>query len=204
MNLKGPSPILSKVRLEVPYAIRLREIYLLKETPKTLDQLAGLWRNMFLGAAGTPTGEQRPNSLIKGELVYGACLVETRHLVKLSNGASVHVACALDALIEGFFQNVEIESSCPHCQQPISLKMTDRQVVAASPTSTVLWMGVSPRGEGPTIETICPYINFFASNDHAAQWREKNTDQVGALLNLQEAREFLSEALPEPYVARKG
>ncbi len=201
--MKGPSSILSRVRLEVPYAIRLREVYRLKETPKTLDQLAGLWRNMFLGMVGTARGEQRLNSLIKGELVYGACLVETRHLVKLSNGASVHVACALDALIEGFFQNVEIESSCPHCQQPISLKMSDRQVVAANPTNTVLWMGVSPRGEGPTIETLCPYINFFGSKDHAAHWREKNTDQVGVLLDLQEAHEFLNEALPEPHIARE-
>ncbi len=196
--------MLSRVRLDMPYATRLQEVYRLKETPKTLDQLASLWKNMFLGAAGTPRGEQRLNSLIKGELVYGACLVETRHLVKLSNGANVHVACALDALIEGLFQNVEIESSCPHCQQPISLKMTDREVVAASPTGTVLWMGVSPHGEGPTIETICPYINFFASKDHAAQWREKNRDQVGVLIDLQEAREFLNEALPDPHVAREG
>src|SRR5437867_12433408 len=77
--------------------------------------------------------------------------------------------------------------------------MTDRQVVAANPTNTILWMGVSPGGEGPTIETICPYINFFASNDHAAQWRERNTDQGGVLLDLQEAREFLNEALSEAY-----
>ncbi len=195
--------MLGRVLLDEPYAIRLREVYRLKETPRTLDQLAGLWRNMFLGIAGTPKGEQRLNSLIKGKLVYGACLVETRHLVKLSTGANVHVACALDALIEGFFQNVEIESSCPHCQQPITVKMTDREVAKADPASTVLWMGVSPRGEGPTIETICPYINFFGSKDHAAQWREKNTDQVGVLLDLQEAREFLNEALPEHHVARE-
>lgn len=175
----------------------MREVYKLEKAPRTLDELAQLWRDRFLGAAKTQQGDQRLKAFIKGKMVYGACMVETRHLVQLHSGPSVHVACALDALIEGFFQDVEIDSSCPHCQEPINLRMVGRKIVSVNPASTVLWMGVSPHGEGPTIETICPYINFFFSNSHAAQWRERNLNQVGVLLDISRAYEFVNMALPE-------
>ena len=74
--------------------------------------------------------------------------------------------------------------------------MVDQQTVSIIPESTVLWLGISPRGEGPTTEVLCPFINFFFSQVHARKWREKNPEQVGVLLNLSQALDFIAKALP--------
>ncbi len=187
---------MERVRLEELFSVRLKRVYKLEKAPETLDELAESWKKGFLRALETPKGKQSIDALARGESVYGACGTKTRHIVRLQGGPGVNVACALDALIEGFFQDVEIESSCPHCEEAISVKMVNRRVVAASPSSAVLWLGVSPHGEGPTIEMVCPFINFFSSADHLKQWQEENLEQVGVLLELSQANDFIAEALP--------
>ena len=183
------------MKLEESYSARLGNVYKLEKGPRTLDELAQVWNQRLLRAAQTPKGKQRFDALARGEIAYGECQAKTRHTVRLRGGRSVHVACALDALIEGVFQDVEIESSCPHCQDTITLEMVNRQIVATRPESTVLWLGISPQGEGPTIEVLCPFINLFASQDHVIEWRQDNPEQVGALLSLSQAHDFITKAL---------
>lgn len=187
---------LHSVSLEDSYSSRLKEIYKLQKGPRTLDDLAQVWKQRLTAALQTEKGKESLGRLSRGQLVYGETKAETRHLVNLRGGRTVHVNCALDALIEGFFQEVDIESSCPHCQENITLKMVDRQIVSMNPESTALWLGVSPHGEGPTVEVLCPFINFFSSRDHARRWRENNPEQVGVLLTLSQAQDFITKALP--------
>ncbi len=187
---------IESVKLESSFSTRLREFYKLEKAPETLDEFAELWRMLFLQATRTPKGRQSLDAMVRGERIYGQCGTTTRHLVRLPGRAGVHVACALDALIEGFFQDVEIDSSCPHCQEAIVVKIVDHQTASAIPQSAVLWLGVSPRGEGPTIETVCPFINFFSSQNHLREWREKKPDQVGVLMSLSQAHDFIARALP--------
>jgi hypothetical protein len=162
----------------------------LDKGPRTLDELAQLF------CVYTPTkGEKWWDALVEGRVVYGESQANTRHKVHLRTGRNVYVLCALDALIEGFFQNSEIESSCPHCKETITLTMTDRQIVSARPESTVLWFGISPKGAGPTKEMLCPFINFFASQDHVTEWQEQNPGQIGVSLDLQQAHHFVTRAM---------
>ena len=183
-------------RLEESFSARLRELYKLEKAPETLDELTDFWKRGFAKAFQTPKGRQFLVALARGESVYGACGTKTRHTVRLQGKAGIHVACALDAMIEGVFQSVEIESSCPHCEERIAMRMVDRQIISAVPQSLVLWLGISPRGEGPTVETVCPFINFFSSQDHHRRWRDINLDQVGVLMSLSQARDFIAGALP--------
>ena len=180
--------------LDKSYSSRLREVYNLEEGPRTLGELSQIWNKRILAAFQTEKGGQSLDRLTRGELVYGESRAATRHLVRLQDGRAVHVYCALDALIEGFFRDVEIESSCPHCNEIVSLKMASRQIVSTKPESTVLWLGISPRGEGPTTQVLCPFINFFTSKDHADQWRRANPEQVGVLLSLSGALGFVAAA----------
>lgn len=198
---KGP---LESVRLEESYSSRLKEVYKIERGPKTLNDLAQVWKQRLTAALQTEKGKESLDRLSGGQLVYGETRAETRHLVHLRSCRTVHVNCALDALIEGFFQDANIESSCPHCQENITLKMVDRRIVSVNPDSTALWLGVSPHGEGPTVEVLCPFINFFSSQDHARQWREKNPEQVGVLLTLSQAHDFITEALPHAAVFKPG
>ena len=189
------SSILDSVVLEESYSSRLREVYKLPSGPRTLDELAQLWNLGYSKRFAYERGKQVFESLKRGDMVYGETKAETRHVVQLRGREKVHVNCAIDALIEGFFQDLDIESSCPHCKDGISIQMVDRKVVSAVPESAVLWLGISPHGEGPTVEVLCPFINFFTSEDHARHWHEKNPEQVGVLLTLSLALGFISKAL---------
>jgi len=189
------SSVLDSVVLEGSYSLRLGEVYKLARGPRTLDELAQVWNQRVQGALRAEKGRQSLDRLRRGDVVYGETSAETRHVVRLHAGRKVHVNCAIDALIEGFFQDLDIESSCPHCKDSISLQMVDRRVASLIPESAVLWLGISPHGEGPTVEVLCPFINFFTSEDHARHWHEKNPEQVGVLLTLPHALGFISKAL---------
>ena len=185
----GLSPLAS-VKLDRPYSVRLKEVYHLEEGPETLEELAQFFNRSFQSAAQTFKGKEWLEALVQGRVAYGESKRKTRHNVRFQGGHSVNLYCSLDALIEGFFQDVEVESSCPHCEETILLSMVGREIVSKSPGSTVLWLGISPHGGGPTTEALCPFINFFSSDEHAARWRELNPGQVGALLTLSQAMEF--------------
>lgn len=200
--MEGERLSMGSVILEESYSSRLREVYKLQQGPRTLDELARIWNQRLLNTLETERGKRQLDGLIRGELVYGGTTAETRHVVHVRNGKTVHVYCAMDAVIEGFFQDVEVESSCPHCDDSISLKMVDRQIVSVSPESTVLWLGISPKGEGPTTEVLCPYINFLSSPSHAKEWREKNPEQVGVLITLSQVQDFITKALPHAPVSK--
>ena len=189
------SSILDSVVLEESYSSRLREVYKLPSGPRTLGELAQLWNLGYSKRFAHERGKQVFEGLKRGDMVYGETKAETRHVVQLRGREKVHVNCAIDALIEGFFQDLDIESSCPHCKDSISLQMVDRRVASLIPESAVLWLGISPHGEGPTVEVLCPFINFFTSEDHARHWHEKNPEQVGVLLTLSLALGFISKAL---------
>ncbi len=186
---------MASVSLEESYSSRLREVYKLQKGPRTLEELALLWNRSLLGAIRTERGKQFLEGLTREEVVYGQTKAESRHLVRLGN-RGVHVNCAMDALIEGVFRDVDIESSCPHCKDSVALKMVGRQVVSVNPESTVLWLGISPKGEGPMTEVLCPFINFFSSQELTKEWREKNPEQVGVLMSLSQALDFIVKALP--------
>ncbi len=187
---------LESVKLEKPFSDRLKEVYRLEKGPETLDDWAAVWKTRLLQGLQTPKGRESFHALVRGELVFGCTKGKTRHVVRLEKRGSVHVNCALDALVEGFFQDIDIESSCPHCEDKIAVSMANRLIVSANPHSTVLWFGISPNGEGPTTVVLCPYINFFSSENHLKEWRERNPEQVGVLLDLPTAHEFIAGTLP--------
>ncbi len=193
---------LESVKLEKSFSDRLKEVYRLEKEPETLSDWAEVWKTRLLRGIQTPEGKSCFDTVVRGELVFGATKSNTRHVVKLEKRGSVHVNCALDALVEGFFQDIDIESSCPHCEDKIAVSMASGRIVSASPLSTVLWLGISPYGEGPTTEVLCPFINLFSSQSHLKEWRERNPEQVGVLLDLPHAHEFIAGALPSS--ARKS
>ncbi len=187
---------MESVKLEKPFSDRLKEVYRLEKRPETLDAWAEVWKTRLLRSLMTPQGKESFEALVRGEVVFGVNESKTRHVVRRQKQGNVHVNCALDALVEGFFQDIDIESSCPHCEDKIAVSMANHRIVLASPPSTVLWFGISPNGEGPTTVVLCPFINFFSSENHLKEWRQRNSEQVGVLLDLPTAHEFIAGTLP--------
>ncbi len=61
-----------------------------------------------------------------------------------------------------------------------------------------MWLGAST-GAACTCETeACPYINFFVSKKHVLDWKEKNSDELGMTLTLQQSLDLARKGWWEP------
>ncbi len=179
----------SEYRIHIPPKLgaRIGQLFSLEGSPRTLDELGALSQDRWLERLGDPQLNDWFREVSSGKEIFGEVTYKTRQRVKLGDGKEVYTACALDAIIEGFFQPVEIESSCYHCNQQILVRMSKGNVSHAEPPTVVVWLGAS-RGGGCVCETdACPYINFFASKRHIDDWKSKNPNELGMTLTLQQS-----------------
>ena len=71
-------------------------------------------------------------------------------------------------------------------------------VIHAEPSSVVVWLGTS-KGDSCACETdACPYINFFASQEHVTDWQDKSPDELGMTLTLQQSLNLARNGWWEP------
>ncbi len=126
----------------------------------------------------------------KGVIVaaYPLSAVPTNHRVDLD---SLHpwANCAFDALAvpEMVGQGGTVYSSCGCCGQAIRVVVERRTVREPDRTGVfVTYGGLANRGDRPSLEVSCPFINFFCSAEHAQAWA-RPSGWVGRLLPLQEA-----------------
>jgi len=75
-------------------------------------------------------------------------------------------AIMLPGLIRG---PVEVRSRCPHCGEPIEVRVSDGHLFSSHPRA-VMSLGLRRDGEGPVQAVVCPYINLFPSADHYEAW----------------------------------
>lgn len=184
------SKSLSDVKIPLDLGTRLRVLDRLSRTPQTLDEYGSLLQERIKKNLETPDSRAYFWKIFEGEKIFGHVNYETRHKVQLSGEGEVYVACALDALIEGFFQPIKIDSTCFHCNEPVQVKMSKGIVNSTKPSSCVIWLGASKAGEGSLETYLCPYINFFSSTEHVAEWKAKNPDELGMTLTLNQCLEL--------------
>ncbi len=180
------SESLNTVKIPPDLGTRLRILDRLSQTPQTLDEYGALLQERIRKSLEEPGSREYFQEIFEGKKIFGHVKYETRHKVQLFGEGQVHVACALDALIEGFFQPIKIDSACFHCGKPVQVKMSKGIVSSIRPSSTVIWLGASKAGEGSCETYLCPYINFFSSARHIEKWRTKNPNELGIMLTLQQ------------------
>jgi len=178
------------VKIPKDLGTRLRVLDRLSRVPQTLGEYGDLLHEYTEKCLKEPRVKAHFQEIYEGERIFGHVDYETRHKVQLSSGRQVYVACALDALVEGFFQPIEIDSSCFHCGQQIQISLGKGATHSVKPSSTVLWLGASKEGVGSCETYLCPYINFFSSSEHVAEWRDKNRKELGMMLTLQQSLEL--------------
>lgn len=183
----GESGTCSDVKIPQGLGKRLRVLDRLSQVPQTLNEYGALLQARVKKNLEEPDLRAYFREIFEGKKIFGHVNYETRHKVRLSSEREVYVACALDALVEGFFQPIRIDSACFHCGEPVQIKMSQGIVNSTSPSSCVIWLGASKVGEGPLETYLCPYINFVSSAKHVAEWRVKNPNELGMMLTLNQA-----------------
>jgi hypothetical protein len=110
----------------------------------------------------------------------------TRHQVHLGN-VTVFAMCAIDALGMPYMLNTDavITSTDPHTRQQIRVAITD-QTAAFHPFETVV-VFASTATTGPSVDTCCSTINFFATPDNAQAWLDANPAPMAKILNQHDA-----------------
>ena len=186
------------VQIPSELGARLQQLFGLEGVPRSLEELGDLVRSHWLKSMKNRGVNAHLSAIYNGREIFGSVNYETLHRVKLEYGRQVHTACALDAIIEGFFLPLEIESRCFHCDQPVCIRISKETVVHSEPSSVVVWLGTS-RGDSCVCETdACPYINFFASQEHVADWHNKNPSELGITLSLQQSMDLARKGWWEP------
>lgn len=186
------------VQIPADLGARLRVLFCISSTPKILGELEDLLQEYIKKCLKEPRLKAYFQAICKGKKIFGNVDYKTRHRVRLPSGRQVYIACALDALIEGFFLPIEIDSICFHCGQRIRIKMSEGTINSIKPSSTVVWLGTSREGVGSCDTNLCPYINFFSSSEHIAEWKDKNPNELGIMLTLQQSLELARKGYWEP------
>jgi len=182
----------SSYSIQIPSDLgtRLKVLFCIDRKPENLGEFGDLLQEHNKKCLNEPNLKAYFQEIYEGKKIFGDVDYETRHKVQLSSGRQVYVACALDALVEGFFQPIEIDSACFHCGQKIQIRMAKGAVDSVKPSSTVLWLGASREGDGSCETYLCPYINFFSSAEHVEEWRDKNPNELGMMLILHQSLEL--------------
>lgn len=192
-ELHSSNQSLGRVRILPDLAVRLQLLFGLHSAPNNSSDLATLVKAKWLRSAEHPEIRSYLGNIVSGKETFGRVDYQTNHVVRATGERAVYTACALDAIIEGFFKPVRIESTCPQCQTVMLLRMVDGKATSVEPKSPVLWLGASQRSgssqvAGCSCETdCCPYINLFPSKDHLAPWKRANPKQIGMALTLNQA-----------------
>jgi hypothetical protein len=99
----------------------------------------------------------------------------------------VFAMCAIDALGMPFMLNTDavITSTDPHTSQQIRVIITDQTATFHPPEAVVVF--ASTATTGPSVDTCCSTINFFATADSAQAWLNDNPAPMAKILNQHDA-----------------
>lgn len=122
---------------------------------------------------------------------YPFSALETNHKVIFDDGHEVYALCATDALGIHFMLNKDITilSRCPECEKEIKIVVKYHRIDYYFPEGLIEFVSNIERC-GCTAKNLCPHINFFCSEEHLNEWREKNPQyKNGEIYSLDEALE---------------
>ena len=121
----------------------------------------------------------------------------TRHRVRIANRVEAYAMCAIDALgvAPMLDRDTRIDSTDATSGRPVSLTTTAGRT-SWDPTGAVVFVG-AVAGGGPSADSCCDYLNFFADDAAAKAWTAAHPEVPGQILT-QKLAETLAVRLFEP------
>ncbi|OLS26361.1 MAG: Alkylmercury lyase [Candidatus Heimdallarchaeota archaeon LC_3] len=107
--------------------------------------------------------------------------IPTQYQVSTLQGKTYFANCAWDAIAFHIVlnQDIKISSFCYHCGQPVRISVSKSSLIVKNPESAIInfslpiahWME-------DVIETCGNTMNFFSSDQHLKDWKEKNPNKA--------------------------
>ncbi len=126
---------------------------------------------------------------------YPFSAAATPHTIRITGGASAYAMCAIDALgmAEMLHTSVLIRSADPSDGEPVTVTL-DRRGAVWHPATAVVFVGrTADQRAGPSAETCCEHVNFFASRRAAEAWASAHPEVTGGILSQARARQVAEQ-----------
>jgi len=173
---------------EIPFepqlAKRLQKQYQMEKPPSNLTELIEFARAKVLATDG---GREWVASIRDGTTTIGETDEDRGHSIVSSDGREVKVMCGYDALGTSLIRGDGlVKATCFHCGEKMEIQIEGGEPVIVSHPSILFWIGDGPKGI-----PFCDHYNFFPDQKHLDGWLEKNPEELGVALSLDEAVIFL-------------
>lgn len=125
-------------------------------------------------------------------VAYPFSATPTRHRVRIRDGADAYAMCAVDALGISAMLGVdtEISSTDPLTAQPVTVQTVDGESSWRPDTAVVIVAAAAEGAEGPSADSCCSSINFFASRQTADVWNTSHSRLAAGILDPADAERF--------------
>lgn len=177
----------AEIRIPTVLAERLRDTQGLMRAPRMLGE--------YVAAPGRHRSVVDPSRLCCDSSDV-CCANHSQHEITIG-GATRNTHCVLDTLLLAIIDDAEaasIRSVSPLGREVVTLAIADGAVTADPPTA-VISFGMLRDGSGTVFETLCPYVNAFASEEEYQRWAAATPDAVTVSMSVQQAWEFARDML---------
>ena len=172
------------ITFEPGLAKRIQKQYRMEKPPVNLTELIEFAKAQVLATSG---GREWVASIREGKVAIGETDTDRGHSIVSSDGREVKVMCGYDALRTTLLRGKGlVKATCFHCGEKMEIQIEDGELVRASHPSILFWIGDGLKGI-----PFCDHYNFFPNQKHIDGWLETNPEELGVVLSLDEAMEFL-------------
>ncbi len=164
-------------------------IYGLERKPQNPDDFFRLLKTESARHAGTVEFLNRVRSR---KAVMGRSDVTTKDWIAMDGQGKVYTRCSYDTLMTAILRaDSQVGSSCPHCGEPMTIRIRKGKLEDFSPKGLVFLWGTGP--EGSPGNPMCDHLHLFPEKGHMNAWIESKVGELGFSFNLQEAVQRLKE-----------
>lgn len=174
---------MTATRFGAELGIRLMRIYGLEREPMNPDDFFGLLKVESAKHPGTREFLERVRSK---KAVIGRTEDPTKDWITLRGSGKVHTLCSYDTLMTAVLRGGSlIGSACPHCGEPMEVRIEKGKLVDFAPKGTVFFWGTGP--EGFPGNPMCDHLHLFPNKGHMNAWIESKENELGFSFNLKQA-----------------
>ncbi len=180
---------LAETRFGAELDSRPMRIYGLDRKPRNPDDF---FRLLKAESAKHVRTREFLNRVRSKKAVIGRSDVPTKDWIAASGSEKAFTYCSYDTLMTAVLRgDSQIGSSCPHCGEPMEVRIEKGKLEDFSPKGTVFFWGTGP--EGSPGNPMCDHLHLFSDKEHMTAWIQSKDEELGFSLKLNEVVRTLKE-----------